>query len=67
MLRSDQEFTAFFAELGVDFSDGWHLLFQDLKLARKDWPRVIAMAQKTSIRLVLERRLAARSSFSLLF
>jgi hypothetical protein len=50
------EFEANFAELGVDFFDGWDLLYQEMKINKKDWPRVISLAQKASIRLVLARR-----------
>lgn len=50
------EFEANFAELGVDFFDGWDLLYQEMKINQKDWPRVISLAQKASIRLVLARK-----------
>jgi len=49
------EFSANFAELGVDFFEGWDLMYQDAKLTKKDWPKVIALAEKASIRLVLSR------------
>jgi hypothetical protein len=49
------EFTAHFAELGVDFSEDWNVLYQDTKLTRRDWPRVMAIAQKSSIRLELQK------------
>jgi len=50
------EFEANFAELGVNFFDGWDLLYQGTKIDKKDWPRVIALAQRASMRLVLARR-----------
>ena len=53
-LTSGQEFTANLAELSVDFANGWDLLYKDVKIKRTDWPRVISLAQKTSIRLVLK-------------
>lgn len=52
------EFAAHFAELGVDFSETWNLLYKDTKLTRKDWPRVMAIAQKASIRLELQKSTA---------
>lgn len=50
------EFTANFAELGVDFCDGWDVLYQETKISKKDWPQVIALTEKASIRLILARR-----------
>lgn len=53
--RTWPEFAANFAELGVDFFDGWDLMYQDAKLTKRDWPKVIALAEKASIRVVLSR------------
>jgi hypothetical protein len=50
------EFTANFAELGVDLFDGWDLMYQDYKLSSKDWPQLMEQAKKSSVRLVLERK-----------
>jgi hypothetical protein len=52
------EFAAHFAELGVDFSENWNLLYKDTKLTRKDWPRVMTIAKKSSIRLELQKSTA---------
>jgi hypothetical protein len=52
--RTWPEFTANLAELSIDFANGWDLVYEDVKIKRSDWPRVIAFAQKTSIRLVLK-------------
>jgi hypothetical protein len=56
LLTYVQEFSANFAELGVDLSDGWYLLYQNLKIDRKDWSKIVQIASKFSIRLTLERR-----------
>lgn len=47
------EFAANFAELGVDFFDGWDLMYQDANITKRDWPKVIELAEKASIRLTL--------------
>jgi hypothetical protein len=49
------QFAAHFAELNVDFSENWNILYQDTKLTRKDWPSVIKIAQRASIRLQLQK------------
>lgn len=52
--RSWPEFTANLAELSIDFANGWDLMYEQVKIKRTDWPRVISLAQKTSVRLVLK-------------
>jgi hypothetical protein len=49
------QFAAHFAELNVDFSENWNVLYQDTKLTRKDWPSVMKIAQRASIRLQLQK------------
>jgi hypothetical protein len=55
LMLMKKEFEANFAELNVDFAEGWELIYQDSKITRQDWPKVIKLAQKASIRLTLQR------------
>lgn len=50
-----QEFEANFAEINVDFSDGWDLIYQYTKITRHDWPSVMKLASRTSVRLTLQK------------
>jgi hypothetical protein len=45
--------------LNVDFSDGWDLIYQDTKITRRDWPKLMILAAKASIRLTLMKRYAS--------
>jgi hypothetical protein len=51
-----QTFCSNFAELGIDFFEGWNVVYRDFKLTRKDWPKLVNIARKVSVRLRLEKR-----------
>ncbi|OCK75231.1 hypothetical protein K432DRAFT_429549 [Lepidopterella palustris CBS 459.81] len=49
------EFIAHFTELSVDFPNSWDLLYKNTKLRRKDWPIFISHAQRSSVRLLIQK------------
>lgn len=50
------EFAANFVTLGFNLADGWEIKYKDIALDVDDWPRVVSVAKKTSIRLVLSKK-----------
>jgi hypothetical protein len=50
------EFCSNFAELGINFFEGWNVVYRDFKMTQKDWPKLVAIAHKVSVRLRLEKR-----------
>jgi hypothetical protein len=42
--------------LGFNLADGWEIKYKDIALDVDDWPRVVSIAKKTSIRLVLSKK-----------
>ncbi|KAF2400986.1 hypothetical protein EJ06DRAFT_530070 [Trichodelitschia bisporula] len=49
------EFASNFAELGVDLFEGWDVVYQGARITRQDWPKIMALAAKVSIRLTLQK------------
>ena len=42
--------------LGFNLADGWEIKYKDIALDIDDWPRIVSIAKKTSIRLVLSKK-----------
>ncbi|OCK78762.1 hypothetical protein K432DRAFT_383652 [Lepidopterella palustris CBS 459.81] len=49
-------FAANFSSLGFSLVDGWEVKYRDTALDVEDWPRIVQIARKSSIRLLLAKK-----------